>query len=87
MDLEELITGVYNPDTVSSPRKKRKLRRMNREHFNLAYMPYEVLEVIFLALDPQTVCAATSVNRRFAYIGTNALLCFLYSLFLRFTVP
>lgn len=73
MDVEELTVGVADLNLVQSPRKKRKLKRTNRGCPNLGQMPVEVLETIFLVLDPQTVCAATAVSRRFAYIGTNLL--------------
>lgn len=71
MDVEELVLGVASPRSTQTERKKRKLKRANRGVPNLGFMPVEVLESIFLALDPQTVCAATAVSRRFAFIGTN----------------
>lgn len=81
MDVEVLSLGVSDPERIASPRKKRKLKRLNRAAFNLGLMPIEVLESIFLVLDPQTVCAATAVSRRFAYIGTNTLLLLFFYLF------
>lgn len=84
MDVEELTVGVADLIPVQSPRKKRKLKRTNRGCPNLGLMPVEVLESIFLVLDPQTVCAATAVSRRFAYIGTNPLLVSLFYSLLTF---
>lgn len=59
---------------LKSPRRrttKRKTKRRTSQKASLAHMPSELLEQIFLELDPRSVNAVTSVNKRFTCIGTN----------------
>lgn len=74
--MEVITIGVSqetHANSIKRTHRKRKVKRSQRQNVGLAHMPSEVLELIFVDLDPQSVSSVTSASRRFCSLGTNTL--------------
>ena len=71
MSLEVETVGILEPLSPRRRNAKRKTKRRTSNKMGLKQMPSEVLEQIFMELDPRSVNAVTSISKSFTSIGTR----------------